>query len=152
MLKVIGLLVASLVVSVFSNESNEVINKERRNHCPYGSSEIQSNESIIGLSCINLNCANESPFCVGSIICDSSLSTFCRSFEGLLCQTEGTTSSYFRVCRAIPLETSAVKDSSEVMENSSEERIPSILELGVEGRDLSIKLNEDRINVLGKFC
>jgi hypothetical protein len=50
------------------------------------------------------------------------------------------------------LETSAVKDSSEVMENSSEERIPSILELGVEGRDLSIKLNEDRINVLGKFC
>jgi hypothetical protein len=151
MLKSIGVLVLLFVVSVFSNELTETIDKERRNHCPYGSSEIHSNESLIGLSCINLNCANETQFCRGSIICDSSYGISCKSFEGLFCQTEGITSSSFKVC-SIPSETSTVSDLPEVIESSSEEKIPSRIEsLEVTSRDLSGKLDEGRVNTFGKF-
>jgi hypothetical protein len=149
MLKNIGLLVLSLVVSVFSNEN---ISKEQKNHCPYGSSEIHSNASIIGLSCINLICVNETQFCRGSVICDSSYGISCKLFEGLLCQTEGITSSSFKVCRLIPLKTSTESESPEVIESPSGGKIPSRIGLlGVKSRDLSSKLDEGRVNTFGKF-
>jgi hypothetical protein len=152
MLKSIGVLVLSLVLSVFSNESNEDIGKELGNHCPYGSNEIHSNESIIGLSCVNLNCANESQFCRGSITCDSNFRTSCKSFESLLCQTDGIKSSSFKVCKSIPLETSTVSDSSDVIESSSEEKMPSRMKsLEIKSQDFSNKLNEGRINTYGEL-
>jgi hypothetical protein len=62
------------------------------------------------------------------------------------------TSSLFKVCRSIPLETSTVNDVSQIMESSSEEETTSRLELlGVESRDLSSKVIEDKVNTLGKF-
>lgn len=152
MLKVIWSLVLLLVVSVFSDVSNEIVDEERRKHCPYGSSEIHTKESIVGLSCISRNCVNETQICWGSTICDSSYGTSCELFEGFLCQTEMMTSSLFKVCRSISLETSTVNDLSQIMESSSEEETTSTLELlGVGIRDLSSKLIEDKVNILGKF-
>ena len=148
MLKVIGFLVPLLIVSVFSNELNEIIVKEQRNHCPDDTSEIPSIESILGLSCINLNCENETQLCWGSIFCIRSSGTSCELFDGLLCQNDGITSSSFQVCRSL----STVKDS-EVKENSSEEKVPSRSKLlGSEGRDLSSKSTEDTMHTLGKCC
>jgi hypothetical protein len=150
MLKFIGHVVLFLTVVV----SKVIINNDKQiSHCPNGSDEINSDESITGLSCVNLDCPNEIEFCWGSTICHSSHDTSCELLEGLLCQIEETMSSTFKICIPIPLEILAVNNSSEVAERLSTEVIPSIMDSpGVE-RLLSLStLKEDKVNTLSKSC
>jgi hypothetical protein len=62
-------------------------------------------------------------------------------------------SSTFKICRPIPLETSAVNNLSESMETLSTEVIPSIVDsTGVERYLSSNTLKEDKVDTLSKSC
>jgi hypothetical protein len=149
MLKFIEYAVLFLTVVV----SNVIINDKQISHCLDGSNEINIDESITGLSCINLDCPNEIDFCWGSTMCQSSSDTSCELLQGLLCQIEDITSSTFKICISIPLETYVVNNLSEVTNRLSTEAIPSIVDpSGVERLLSSSTLKEDKVNTLSKFC
>lgn len=152
MLKLIGSVVL-LLTAVLPFIYSVVTDEKHTSHCPDGSNEIDNDESIIGLSCINLNCSNEYQLCWGSTVCNIGNGKFCDQLESSLCYTEGTLSSTFKVCRSIPSETSAINNSSEIMEGLSTEVIPLIADSTRVKRFLSSSsLMEDKVNILSKFC
>jgi hypothetical protein len=152
MLKFIGSVVL-LLTAVLPIISNVVIDEKHISHCPDGSNEIDNDESITGLSCINLNCSNDFQLCWGSTICNSGYGTFCESLESSPCYIVGTMSSTFKVCRSIPSETSAINNLSEIIEGLSTEVIPLMADSSRVKRFLSSStLMEDKVNILSKFC
>jgi hypothetical protein len=138
MLNALGLLVF-LFASVVSIVPHALFNTAQTNHCLDGSNVISSDESIIGLSCINLNCSssNEIKFCWGSTFCQNSYGSSCKLLDGLFCQTEGVTSNIFKVCNSKPLEISVVNDLSNVMQSLTKEISPSKVALPGVGERVS---------------
>lgn len=82
-------------------------------NCPDGSSEICRDKNCpINLLCSYRNCPKNGQFCWGLTICNSIYGSLCEPYAGLFCQSEGDSSSSFKVCCSIYLKSTSVHDLS----------------------------------------